>query len=406
MSSNSAISLRGVSKIYKAYAKPVDRLKELLPWNAGKQYHREFHALSDINVEVTSGQVLGIIGQNGAGKSTLLQVICKTLTPTAGDVAVSGKIGALLELGSGFNPEFTGKENVYLSGAIAGMSRSEIELKYDEIVEFSGIGEFIHQPVRTYSSGMMVRLAFAVATSMQPEILVIDEALSVGDGAFSRKSFDRIMQLKSSGRTIIFCSHSLYQVEVLCDHVIWMDKGQIKKVGKPAEVVSEYQRFLDSLALPSDPGDVLQPVTGDHPGTVERLTARIVKVTVSSDCEESSELHLVSEKSDLRVDVTVRFDPMMATPTLGVVITDDNMRNITSTGSMYDGFTLRTPEPGIGVAELTFPKIGLRNGHYFVHVFLGCENSIHIYEAVQAASLRVTQETAEVGVVALPHIWK
>ena len=254
MSSEPAIRVKNLSKCYQLYAQPSDRLKQFL-WRGRRQYFREFWALRDASFEVAKGEVLGIIGRNGAGKSTLLQLLCGTLTPSAGEVEVRGRIAALLELGSGFNPEFSGRQNVFMSAAIMGLSQQEIEARFEEIVDFSGIRDFIDQPVKTYSSGMYVRLAFSVATSVDPDILVVDEALSVGDGEFARKSFDRIRTMKEAGKTILFCSHSLYQVEAFCDRVLWLDHGDLKLIGEPQEVVQQYSISLvgDAHAKPAEP---------------------------------------------------------------------------------------------------------------------------------------------------------
>lgn len=224
MSSSFAIRAQHLGKAFQLYERPIDRLKQML-MRGRRRYYKEFAALHDVSFELRKGEVLGLVGRNGAGKSTLLQLICGTLNPSAGQVAVQGRVAALLELGAGFNPDFTGQENIYLNASILGLSKAEIDARYDDIVEFSGIADFIHQPVKTYSSGMYVRLAFSIATSVDPDILVIDEALSVGDGAFARKSFDRIMRLKEKGATILFCSHSVYQIEALCTRALWLDKG-------------------------------------------------------------------------------------------------------------------------------------------------------------------------------------
>ena len=228
--SESAIAALNLSKCYQLYEHPTDRLKQFLwphRWLGARQYYRELWALHDINLTIMPGEVIGIVGQNGSGKSTLLQLVCGTLTPTRGSVRVSGRIAALLELGAGFNPEFTGRENILMSAAIMGLSQSEIADRIEHIIDFSGVRDFIDQPVKTYSSGMYVRLAFSVAINVDPDILVIDEALSVGDGAFARKSFDRIMRMRDAGKTILFCSHSLFQVESLCARAICINKGKI-----------------------------------------------------------------------------------------------------------------------------------------------------------------------------------
>nr|WP_290228024.1 ABC transporter ATP-binding protein [Trichocoleus desertorum] len=236
------ISLKNVSKAFKRYARPIDRLKEsLLP---GKIRADEFWALRDINLEVSKGQMLGIVGRNGSGKSTLLQLIAGTLKPTIGEVQVNGRISALLELGSGFNPEFTGRQNVFFNGQLLGLSQKEIERKFDDIASFADIGDFIEQPVKTYSSGMFVRLAFAVATSVDPDILVVDEALSVGDEAFQRKCFSRIQATHEKGGTILFVSHSAASVIELCNSAILIDRGELLLSGIPKLVVSTYQKLI------------------------------------------------------------------------------------------------------------------------------------------------------------------
>jgi lipopolysaccharide transport system ATP-binding protein len=237
-----AISLKNVSKYYKRYVHPVDRLKEiLLP---GRSHAQEFRALDDINLEIPKGETFGIIGQNGSGKSTLLQIIAGTLTPTTGEVHVNGRISALLELGSGFNPEFTGRQNVFFNGRILGLSQEELESKFDEIADFADIGDFIEQPVKTYSSGMFVRLAFAVAVSVEPEILIVDEALSVGDIYFQQKCFERIRELRDAGTTLLFVSHDRNAVYKLCNRSVLMESGKIILDSKPKQVLDLYEAKL------------------------------------------------------------------------------------------------------------------------------------------------------------------
>ncbi len=237
-----AISLKNVSKCYKRYARPVDRLKEiLLP---GKSQAQEFWALRDISLEVSKGETLGIIGQNGSGKSTLLQIIARTLTPTTGEVSINGRVSALLELGSGFNPEFTGRQNVFFNGQILGLSKEEIQAKYDEIAAFADIGDFIDQPVKTYSSGMFVRLAFAVAVSVNPDILIVDEALAVGDIYFQQKCFDRIRSLKHRGTTLLFVSHDSGAVHKLCNRALLLETGALVLDAKPRQVIDLYEAKL------------------------------------------------------------------------------------------------------------------------------------------------------------------
>ena len=242
-----AIRARGLGKRYTLFDRPTDRLRQLL-WGSRRAGGRDFWALREVDFEVARGEVVGIVGRNGAGKSTLLQMVCGTLTPTEGELQVNGRVAALLELGAGFNPDFSGVENVYMNAALMGLTRAQVDARLDEILAFADIGSFVHQPVKTYSSGMYVRLAFATATSVQPDILVIDEALSVGDGAFARKSFDRIMGLKDAGATILFCSHAMYHVHALCSRAMWLDSGRLRMLDSAARVTAAYEAALAESA--------------------------------------------------------------------------------------------------------------------------------------------------------------
>ncbi|MBV5267026.1 MAG: ABC transporter ATP-binding protein [Burkholderiaceae bacterium] len=251
MSSEIAIKVNNLSKCYQIYQLPHDRLKQfVLPhlqcWlkKPRKTYFKEFWALKNISFEIKRGETVGIIGRNGSGKSTLLQLICGTLHPTLGNIQTSGRIAALLELGSGFNPEFSGRENVYMNGAILGLTVDEIDQRFNDIAAFAEIGDFIEQPVKTYSSGMMMRLAFAVAINVDPQILIVDEALSVGDELFQRKCFSRIETIRKKGATILFVSHSGGTVVDLCDRAILLDAGELLVIGKPKQIVGRYQRLL------------------------------------------------------------------------------------------------------------------------------------------------------------------
>lgn len=249
MSSDIAIRVSHLSKCYEIYDTPRDRLKQfVLPrvrrmtGKAHKQYFREFWALRNVSFEIKKGETVGIIGRNGSGKSTLLQMICGTLTPTSGSVEVNGRVAALLELGSGFNPEFTGRENVYMNAAVLGLTNEEIDARFDEIVAFADIGEFIEQPVKTYSSGMMVRLAFAVIAHVDADILVVDEALAVGDAVFTQKCMRFLRNFMTQG-TVLFVSHDSGNVVNLCQHAIWLNKGVVCQAGIAKEVVEGYTHF-------------------------------------------------------------------------------------------------------------------------------------------------------------------
>ncbi|HBS80100.1 MAG TPA: ABC transporter ATP-binding protein, partial [Pseudomonas sp.] len=243
MSSELAISVHDLSKCFHIYDKPRDRLFQMLARDR-KQYFREFWALNAVSFDIRKGETVGIVGRNGSGKSTLLQLVCGTLNPTHGTITTNGRIAALLELGSGFNPEFSGRENVYMNAAVLGLSREETDARFSEIEAFAEIGEFIDQAVKTYSSGMMVRLAFAVAINVEPQILIVDEALSVGDELFQRKCFARIEAIKESGATILFVSHSGSAVVELCDRAILLDSGEKLIEGAPKSIIGKYQKLL------------------------------------------------------------------------------------------------------------------------------------------------------------------
>lgn len=243
MCSDIAIKVENLSKCYHIYDKPSDRLMQML-LRGQKQYYREFWATKDVSFEIKKGETVGIVGRNGSGKSTILQMICGTLNQTSGTIQTNGRIAALLELGSGFNPEFTGRENVYLNAAVLGLEKGEIDSRIDDILSFAEIGQFIDQPTKTYSSGMLVRLAFSVQAMVDPEILIVDEALAVGDEKFQRKCFSRLEELKSRGTSILFVSHSGPQVIELCERAILLDHGCLIMDSTPLEVVRSYQRII------------------------------------------------------------------------------------------------------------------------------------------------------------------
>ncbi len=419
MLSKAAIFARGLGKRYSLFDKPSDRLRQLM-WGNRRAIGREFWALRGVDLEVSRGEVLGLVGRNGAGKSTLLQMVCGTLTPTEGELQVNGRVAALLELGAGFNPEFSGVENVYLNAALMGLNRAQVNERLDGILEFADIGEFVHQPVKTYSSGMFVRLAFAVATSVEPEILVIDEALSVGDGAFARKSFDRILALRDSGVTIVFCSHSMYQVEALCERAIWLEGGQLKMIGQAAAVTSAYGVTLNATQSTPGPADLATHSRAhSEPASIEDKnpqvglgSARITNITGhcpsmgDSPSQTGKELNLQSCVSNLHVRVAYEIDPTLPAPGLAVGFADANNLTLASVTSPNDAVTLEVDSKGRGVAELVFERLPLLKGIYYVTVFLCTEDGLHPYEQVERAlTLRVTQRGVEQGLVSLPHRW-
>ena len=295
MSSNdAAIRIVNLNKCYEIYTAPRDRLKQFvlpplqrLSGQPAKQYFREFWAVKDISFDVKKGETVGIIGRNGSGKSTLLQMICGTLSPTSGSVTTSGRVAALLELGSGFNPDFTGRENVYLNATVLGLSLAEINARFDAIAAFADIGQFIDQPVKTYSSGMMVRLAFAVAINVDPEILIVDEALSVGDELFQRKCFSRIEAIRAAGATILFVSHSGGTIVELCDRAVLLDAGEKLAIGHPKQIVGRYQKLLYA---PADMKDAIreQILRAETPTSAPAASAPALESVIS---EHTASLH-------------------------------------------------------------------------------------------------------------------
>jgi homopolymeric O-antigen transport system ATP-binding protein len=402
-----AISTYQLSKCYQLYQQPIDRLKQFL-WRGRRQYYRELWALRDINFTVKPGEVVGIVGRNGSGKSTLLQLVCGTLTPTGGKVQVSGRVAALLELGAGFNPEFTGRENVLMSAAIMGLSQSQIAARLEEIIDFSGVREFIDQPVKTYSSGMYVRLAFSVAINVNPDILVIDEALSVGDGAFARKSFNRIMQMRDAGKTILFCSHSLFQVESLCKRAIWINQGKIMMDGEAAQIVAAYQGFLDKSVLDS-PTDA--EIASSSTLTEEHIeptydSARVEKITVMVDGEDNQHAVIMSEQSSIEVCITFNSDPTLPCPNIAVTLHAMDNRMLTSVATWEDQFTLQRAPDGSGRVNLRLDQPPLLKGEYLVSVYLLCERGLHLYDSAEGvATLRVQQTGRLQGYFSIPHQW-
>lgn len=375
-----AIEARSLGKRFRIFRRPIDRLWQLvLGGRIGNRYFEEFEALSGVDLALRPGQALGIVGVNGAGKSTLLQLIAGTLVPTDGWVRTSGRVAALLELGAGFNPEFTGRENVYLNAATLGLSRREVERRFDEIVDFAGIGAQIDRPVKTYSSGMVVRLAFSVATSIDPDVLIVDEALSVGDGAFARKSFDRIMKIKENGATVLFCSHVLFHVEAFCDQALWLHQGHVRESGPVATVIGRYQEFLDDLSNVADharwtqTGGLAEPPIGSG-------NARIESVRVSLDGSEGDELHGDSRRSVLRMEIDFVADRALPAPTAALVLSSEGGRILATHASIDSGVLLRRGDDGRGTAVVTIPGLPFNKGRYRVGAYLMCERGIHVYQ--------------------------
>ena len=396
MSSEIALRADGISKTYYRFERPLDRLKAMI-LGAPARWGTAFHALSEISFELKKGSVLGVIGHNGAGKSTLLQIICGTLTPSSGSLTRAGRVAALLELGAGFNPDFSGRENIFLNAAVLGLEKSEIEACYDDIVEFSGLAGFIDEPVKTYSSGMYMRLAFAIATSVQPEILIIDEALSVGDGAFARKSFDRIMSLKENGATILFCSHSMYHIEAICDQALWLEKGSLRLMGPPDKVTKAYTHEL--LGGPSK----RESEASSDGGTG---SAKFLDIRISVDGQEGKLLEIKPGRSAVRIEASFAYDPKLALPTLAFGLETPSGLAVSSGSTAFDGVLAEVTGEGRAKTVLSFPDIALMRGTYRLTLFLGCENSLLVYDqALYCAEFVVQSDRVEQGICYLTRQW-
>ena len=362
------ISLKNVSKCFKRYAHPVDRLKEVfLP---AKSKADEFWALQDINLEVPKGQTLGIVGRNGSGKSTLLQIIAGTLTPTSGEVRVNGRVSALLELGSGFNPEFTGRQNVFFNGRLLGLSQKAIEDKFDDIAGFADIGDFIDQPVKTYSSGMFIRLAFAVAVNVEPEILIVDEALAVGDIVFQHRCMRLMRSLMDSGVTTLFVSHDSSAIKTLCNSAVLIHKGKIYTSGLPNAVIIEYMKMVteeelgivkdefDSQAYSQDNNSTEQQSSGldaetsqfdnkvkpPRRGNRKALIEEVKLLNSFGEFTSETPIFGFNEEVTLLIDLKV-YEPLQGC-IVGFFICDKNGNEIIGSNTFEENCSIGKLEPG------------------------------------------------------------
>ena len=379
---STALRVEGVAKQYRIYERPSDRLKESLTRGRWK-WHREFWALKGISFEIERGTTTGIIGPNGSGKSTLLQIIAGTLDPTHGEVWVNGRVAALLELGAGFNPEFTGLENVFMNSALLGSSRAETEAKLLEIERFAEIGDFIHQPVKTYSSGMYVRLAFAIAVNSDPEILIVDEALSVGDTIFQHRCVRRIKEMQERGTTILFVSHEPTLVRALCSRAILLYQGETLADGAPVDVLNRYQRVImereaayKSGVQAVDAGEVAVVVTNEAP-EIERASLQyqyrhgnyFAEVICAELLDaEQQPVELVESGDPVYLRIRFIFHRDVERPVCGFMIRNRHGLNVYGTNTEQRGLELSAARRG-DVLEATFAfNCLLGQEHYFVSV--------------------------------------
>ncbi len=388
--SDIAISVKDVTKLYKLYDKPSDRFKESLGLSKKVKY-KEHYALKNLSFDVKKGECVGIIGTNGAGKSTILKIITGVLNPTQGEVNINGRISALLELGAGFNGEYTGLENVYLNGTMIGFTREEIDAKLDDILKFADIGDFIHQPVKTYSSGMFVRLAFAVAINIEPEILIVDEALSVGDVFFQAKCFHKFEEFKNMGKTIVFVSHDLGSINKYCDRVILLNKGVKQAEGESKEMIDLYKKLLVSNNQPDVADEEMQE---DKTMSLENQSQKASdgvpwksKMVENPKCsvygngdadiidyciidKNGNITNIIDKGEKCTIKVKVRFNKDINDPIVAFTIRDKQGTEIAGTNTMYEDINTGLAKAG-SIKEVSFTqKMDLRGGDYLL--CLGC----------------------------------
>jgi len=395
------IELRGIGKKFESYSNPSERFKEFF----FKRNSKGYWGLQDINLSVKKGQTVGLLGPNGSGKSTLLQIIAGILHPTTGSMDVVGRISALLELGAGFNPDFTGEENVYLNASILGMTRQEISQKFNSIVEFSGIGDFIHQPVKTYSSGMFVRLAFSTAINVDPDIIIIDEALAVGDAAFQQKCIGKLKQLQKEGKTILFVSHDTSAVKSLCDYAVLMQHGRILDEGSPDLMVNKYLKIVYSDTLGGTQEINTEPQTPEveedmspienGPNGDNRFGNGDAEIIGIALCDSKGvPTQALNGNTPIHVKISVKYHKKLESPIIGFVLRDRIGNDITSCNTLLEGYKL--PESTEGaihtvIFELQSPHLlkgnyslspAIANGTLSNHEMCDWIDNAYIFESI------------------------
>ncbi len=389
------VHAENLGKAYRLYARPMDRAVE---WLTRRSRHQEFWALRDLDLEVRAGESIGIIGENGAGKSTLLALLTGTTRPTTGSVAVHGTLAAILELGAGFHPEFSGRHNAHMHAALFGIGGAEAAQRIEEAIAFSELGGFIDQPVRTYSSGMYVRLAFALAVSVDPDVLIIDEALAVGDQHFQTKCVDRITEFRSRGKTILFCSHAMYQVKKLCDRALWLRHGRVAALGSVDEVIDgylEYTRIRDQEeAAP-------HAATGRDPAVL-----RLVDVTIEGGAGDDPPTWQSGGALTVRV-VLERGRDADLEPGVGIAFVRNDGLVCYCVSTEMDGVDMERHADGTFRATLQVPQLPLLGGGYYLNVAtIDNRSALLIYDVQERrCPFRVRNPSDEFGVMRMEHSW-
>lgn len=402
--SDIAIKINNLSKIYKLYDKPIDRLKESLSLSK-KKYNKEYHALNNISFEVMKGETVGILGTNGSGKSTLLKIITGVLTPSSGSIEVNGKISALLELGAGFNPEYTGMENIYLNGTMMGYTKDQMEERVKPIIDFADIGEFIYQPVKTYSSGMFARLAFAVAINVEPEILIVDEALSVGDVRFQIKCMDKMKQMMEGGTTVLFVSHDINSIRRFCTKAIWLNKGEIKKIGEVNNVADTYYDFLKCGEIIEEK-KICEDLSKSKTDNYKDIIAEIIEFKVIDSL--GNEIYQITYDEYLKIEVTYEvYDETLVNPVLGIALLGIDDDYVCGLNTSLDRVSIPWKK-GKNRLQLEY-QYGIRaiGGEYYFNVAIFEETAtVPIQYLNMIKKIKVISNYVGEGRYIIPHNWK
>ena len=421
-----AITVKDVTKIYKLYDKPIDRLKEALnPFH--KEYHKKFYALNNLSFEVKKGETVGIIGTNGSGKSTILKIITGVLTPTTGEAEVNGVISALLVLGAGFNMDYTGIENIYMNGTMMGFSKKEMDAKLQEILDFADIGDFVYQPVKTYSSGMFVRLAFALAINVEPEILIVDEALSVGDVFFQSKCYRRMEEIRQKGTTILMVTHDMGSIIKYCDKVVLLNKGNFVAEGAPGHMVDLYKKILagqmEGLEAAKDVDSDFSGETAEKEQkekTYQLPHGKLMKdsLTINSNRTEYGDgraeiydlglfdqrgnlTNLLLKGEEFTIKEKIRFAAPIQSPIFTYTIKDKKGTDLTGTNTMFEGTDIKPVKAGDEYEVSFTQKMTLQGGEYLLSMSCtGFEQGEHtVYHRLyDVANITVISNKNTVGV--------
>jgi len=419
--SQPVLRVQQLSKEYRLYDSPGARLRSLF-WNGAG--YRTQRVLQDVNFELYRGQCLGVVGNNGAGKSSLLKLVAGTLQPTQGVLERRGRVTAILELGAGFHPDFTGRDNLFFGGRLIGLSDAEIHQLAPSIIEFSELGDAIDRPVKSYSSGMVVRLAFALVTAIEPDVLIIDEALAVGDQHFQKKCIERIDTFRQNGCTILFCSHSMYHVRSICNRAIWLEGGRVRAFGETEAVLSAYEAELPPTVTQTARGTEVVPVaqqmaashaaapaipaatddaSSDLPALIEGTRARILQLELGGLGEGDPPLLI---QQDLLVTVTVRVADQEQ-PQIGIMLEQAKGAGITVVATHTDGVAPRSLGNGCWQVQLRFTDLPLYSGEYVVSAYLFDHAGLVVYdEWLHHAYFRVVYASKLPGLVRLPHRWE